>query len=262
MHDQAKEETEAVSVQATDLSPHDLERRRSRHRRLDVQGPSAGPGSLDPGDGNPAADGDTPKLDGSLVNTVIDTLKPRDEFSKPGIYQVTIPKIQLDPTLFKAGHTVDIQAKVTKLDPQGRDSTLWESKPYGERLAVAGKDDLTAGWPHRPFQVEWNTGEQIVVEVFDRKTGLFMEPKKFILAPPDVRASRVSFEDRHISPRAGPKTESARRSAEHHDRLSEPACRRSPTRPRVPPNPGTSQRIGNSDSQSRGDAADSPIIIK
>jgi hypothetical protein len=131
-------------------------------------------------------DGDAPKLDGSLVSTVIDTLKPRDEFSQPGIYQVTIPKIQLDSSLFKMGHTVDIQAKVTKLDPQGRDATLWESKVYGERLAVAGKDDLTAGWPHRPFQVEWKTGDQIVVEVFDRKTGLFMEPKKFVLAPADA----------------------------------------------------------------------------
>ncbi len=132
-----------------------------------------------------AADGNGPKLDGSLVSNVIGKLAPSDQFSQSGIFQVTIPKVQLDPVLFKAGHTVDIQAKVTKLDPRGRDTTLWESKAYGERLSVAGKDDLTAGWPHRPFQVEWNPGDQIVVEVFDRKTGLFMEPKRFILAPAD-----------------------------------------------------------------------------
>ncbi len=132
-----------------------------------------------------AEDGNGPKLDGSLVSNVIEKLAPSDQFSRPGIYQVIIPKVQLDPVLFKAGHTVDIQAKVTKLDPRGRDRTLWESKAYGERLAVAGKDDLTAGWPHRPFQVEWNPGDQIVVEVFDRKTALFMEPKRFVLAPAD-----------------------------------------------------------------------------
>ncbi len=139
-----------------------------------------------------AADGDGPKLDGSLVTNVIEKLASSDQFSQPGIYKVAIAKVQLDPVLFKAGQTVDIQAKVTKLDPRGRDATLWESKAYGERLAVAGKDDLTAGWPHRPFSVEWNPGDQIVVEVFDRKTGLtglFQEPKKFILAPAD-RAAR------------------------------------------------------------------------
>jgi hypothetical protein len=189
-------------------------------------------------------DEDTPKVEGSLVSAVIDTLKPRDEFSKPGIYQVTIPKIQLDPTLFKAGHTVDIQAKVTKLDPQGRDSTLWESKSYGERLAVAGKDDLTAGWPHRPFQVEWNTGEQIVVEVFDRKTGLFMEPKKFILAPPDV------------APREFP-LKTGTFPLEPAQKPNPPADPRNTTI-----EPRQSERIGNAGAPSRGDSSDSPIIIK
>jgi hypothetical protein len=131
------------------------------------------------------ADGKVPKLDGALVTDVIQKLASGDQYSQPGIYQVTIPKVHLDPALFRAGKTVDIQAKVVKLDRSGRDVTLWESKTYGERLAVAGKDDLTAGWPHRPFNIEWNTGDQIVVEVYDRKTLLFMEPKRFVMAPAD-----------------------------------------------------------------------------
>ena len=56
-----------------------------------------------------------------------------------------------------------------KLDARGRDTTLWDAKAYGERLAVVGKDDLTAGWPNRPFQVEWNPGDQFVLEVYDRQ---------------------------------------------------------------------------------------------
>lgn len=207
------------------------------------------------------ADGDTPNPDGSLVTAVIDTLKPRDEFSQPGIYQVTIPKIQLDPTLFKAGHTVDIQAKVSKLDLRGRDSTLWESKAYGERLAVAGKDDLTAGWPHRPFQVEWNTGEQIVVEVFDRKTGLFMEPRKFILAPPDVALREFPLKtgtfplepaekpNPPVDPRNTTIVFQSQRVGDLRQTASAGESRQS-------------QRIGNSGTQSRGDAADGSIIIK
>jgi hypothetical protein len=135
------------------------------------------------------ADGDGAVPDGggsgSLATVVAGLLKAPEEFRKPGTYQVTIPRVQLDPGLFKAGHTVDIQARVLKVDPRGRSTTLWETKPYGERLAVAGKDELSAGWPQRPFQVEWNPGERLLVEVYDRRPGLFVEPKRFHLAPPD-----------------------------------------------------------------------------
>ncbi len=136
--------------------------------------------------GKPAGDDASPG-DGSLLSDALDVLKtkPRDDYRRPGIYHVTIKKVELDRALFKAGHTVDIQARVHKLDARGRDSTLWDSKPYGERLAVVGKDELSAGWPNRSFQVEWQPGEQIVLEVSDRKTGLFAEPKRFILASAD-----------------------------------------------------------------------------
>jgi len=125
----------------------------------------------------------------TLATRVADLLKSPDQFSQPGTYQVTIPKVHLDSQLFKAGHTVDIQARVLKVDPRGRSTTLWETKAYGERLAVAGKDDLVAGWPQRPFQVEWNPGERLTIEVYDRRTGLFLDPKKFILAPSDSEPS-------------------------------------------------------------------------
>ena len=129
------------------------------------------------GEGQDAAD--------AVSATVAKLLKPEEHFSQPGTYQVTIPKVHLDPHLFKMGHTVDIQARVLKVDPRGKATTLWETKPYGERLAVAGKDELSAGWPQRPFQVEWNPGERMTVEVYDRRTGLFLDPKKFVLAPSD-----------------------------------------------------------------------------
>jgi len=134
------------------------------------------------------ADGASPALDGSLVSEAIDALKSHDDFRRPGVYQVTIKKVELDPTLFKAGHTVDIQTKVHKLDARGRDATLWDSRTYGERLAVVGKDELSAGWPNRPFQVEWKPGDQLILEVSDRKTGLFAEPKRFTLVSSDAAA--------------------------------------------------------------------------
>jgi hypothetical protein len=130
---------------------------------------------------------DSPPTDGSsvLATAVADLLKPAEEFRKAGTYQVTIPEVHLDPSLFKAGHTVDIQARVLKVDGGGRSTTLWETRPYGEQLAVAGRDELTAGWPQRPFQVEWNPGERLMVEVYDHRVGLFADPKRFLLGPTD-----------------------------------------------------------------------------
>ena len=73
-------------------------------------------------------DGQSPDTAEAITATVAKLLKPADQFSQPGTYQVTIPKVHLDPHLFKVGHTVDIQARVLKVDPQGRSTTLWETK--------------------------------------------------------------------------------------------------------------------------------------
>jgi hypothetical protein len=134
--------------------------------------------------GNPTL-ASTADRDTSLLTDVVDALKPADDFGQPGTFQVTINAVQLDPSVFKPGHTVDIQAKVCKLGSGGPETTLWESKSYGERLAVVGRDVLTAGWPHRPFQVEWGPGDELVLEVYDAKPGLFNQPQRFTLSPAD-----------------------------------------------------------------------------
>jgi hypothetical protein len=71
---------------------------------------------------------------------------------------------------------------VTRRDVRGQDAIVWESRNYGERLAVVGKDDLNFGWPNRPFQVEWSPGQVVFLEIFDRKNGLFAPPKRFTLS--------------------------------------------------------------------------------
>jgi hypothetical protein len=133
-----------------------------------------------------SADGSGAAADGSLVTEVVDALKPRDNFSQPGLYQVVVSKVDLDQKLFRPGHTVDIQARVQKLDRSGREVTLWDAKAFGSRLAVVGKDELSAGWPDRPFQVEWNPGDQFVLEVYDARMVLFTQPKRFRLTQDDT----------------------------------------------------------------------------
>jgi len=194
--------------------------------------------------GKPAGD-DSRALDGSLVSDAIDALKPKthDDFRRAGIYQVTIKKVELDPTLFKAGRTVDIQARVHKRDARGRDTTLWDSKSYGERLAVVGKDELSAGWPNRPFQVEWTPGEQLVLEVSDCKTGWFAEPKRFTLASSDPAAGEFPLKtgDFPLEPAHMP----------------EP-----PVDPRITHVVLLSQRAGDLGQQSPAEIAERPIVIK
>jgi hypothetical protein len=133
--------------------------------------------------GNAPGDGDDKDPVGEMAEAVVDRLKPAESFSDPGTYQVTIRQVHLDPNLFRAGRTVDIQARVLKPDGHGRSTTLWDTSRYGERLAVAGKDELIAEWDHEPFQIEWSPGEQLTVEVYDGRAGLFAQPRRFVLAP-------------------------------------------------------------------------------
>jgi hypothetical protein len=128
-------------------------------------------------------DGDADDPVGALAREVVDRLKPAESYGEPGTYRVTIRQVHLDPNLFRAGRTVDIQARVLKPDGHGRSATLWDTSRYGERLAVAGKDELVAEWDHEPFQVEWSPGDQLTLEVYDGRAGLFAQPRRFVLAP-------------------------------------------------------------------------------
>lgn len=130
-----------------------------------------------------AADGSD--LKSKLTSVVAGVLQ--DDPRQPGLYKVKITEIQLDPKLFKNGHTVDIQARVLKLDDQGSETVVWESKTYGENLAVAGKDELTAAFVNRPFEIDWSPGDKVVVEVWDRKGILFDRRElKMALSEPGV----------------------------------------------------------------------------
>lgn len=104
--------------------------------------------------------------------------------NQPGIYTVRIDEVRLDPAQFTKGHTVDIQARVRQIDDQGNESTVWESRIFGENLAKVGRDELSARWSNRPFEIDWRSGDQVIVEVWDRRAGLF-SPTRFNMARPD-----------------------------------------------------------------------------
>jgi hypothetical protein len=108
----------------------------------------------------------------------------RDNPRQGGVFKVKITEINLDSKLFHDGRKVDIQARVRKLDDRGGSTTVWESRTFGENLAVAGKDDLNFTFLNRPFEVEWAPGEKVVVEVWDRDGTLF-ERRELKMALPE-----------------------------------------------------------------------------
>lgn len=122
------------------------------------------------------------ELKEKLTSVVADALK-RDDGRKPGVYRVKIAEVRLDPKLFKQGRTVDVQARVRQRDASGRETTVWESRSYGENLGQVGRDDLTATWANRPFEIDWSPGDSVVVEVWDRKAGLFDRKELKMRAP-------------------------------------------------------------------------------
>jgi hypothetical protein len=133
----------------------------------------------------------------------------QDDPCQPGLYKVKITEIQLDPKLFKTGHTVDIQARVVKIDGQEGQTVVWESKTYGENLAVAGKDELTAAFVNRPFEIDWSPGEKVVVEVWDRKGILFDRRElKMALSEPGVFPLASGTHALEVTGRSGPELES------------------------------------------------------
>jgi hypothetical protein len=85
-----------------------------------------------------------------------------------GIFEVKVADVCLDEGLFTIGQTLDIQVRVVKYDARDQSKVVWDSQTFGQRLAVVGRDALTATWADRPFRVAWSPGERMTVEVWDR----------------------------------------------------------------------------------------------
>gem|GEM_PF-1293520 len=187
--------------------------------------------------------------------------------NRPGVYTVRINEVQLDPREFTVGRTVDIQARVRKIDERGNETTVWESKIYGENLAVVGRDELSAQWSNRPFEIDWRNGDQVVVEVWDRKAGLF-SPTSFKMArpAPDAFPLASGAHALEVVSRSRSAAESdlnrivldSRRSGDSAPRLDDAARRSADTRSAS----SRSAPARRGPDLSDADFADRPIIIR
>lgn len=97
-----------------------------------------------------------------LVETKLDS-------KRPGVFEVSIDELSLDPAAFKPGQKIDIQARVRSTNSEGIERIVWDSADLGSQRAVVGRDELTASWANRPFQLDWAPGESVVVEVYGKQ---------------------------------------------------------------------------------------------
>ena len=74
-----------------------------------------------------------------------------------------------DAAIVREGHHVDLQVRVSKKLTSGQVQSVWDSRYAGERIALVGREPVTATWSDKPFQVTWQTGEEFSIEVWDRK---------------------------------------------------------------------------------------------
>ena len=118
---------------------------------------------------------------------------------KPGVYKVKITEVKLDPKLFTAGRTVDIQARVRKIDGEGKETTVWESKALRReaRRRRQGRPASPTGRGGRSRSTG-RPATKVVVEVWDRKGGFF-GPEGVQDGPPRARRLPAGLRDPRAS---------------------------------------------------------------
>ena len=89
--------------------------------------------------------------------------------NKDGVYTVKIEKLVLDPQEFDKGETVDVQVIIKHTNKEGKTVTAWDSSDLGENLREVGEDPLSITFSETPFEITWQSGDQITVEIWDYK---------------------------------------------------------------------------------------------
>ena len=127
-----------------------------------------------------------PSEERPITNKIVGVVKGvlnRDDPRDPGVFEVRISKVTMDPSLFRQGRTIDLQARVRRINTEGEETQVWDSRSFGENLAVVGRDEVSADFSNRPFEMEWTPTDRVLVEVWDRKSGLF-DRRELRMTPP------------------------------------------------------------------------------
>ena len=94
-----------------------------------------------------------------------------------GVFEVRITEVRFADEEFKPGEELDLQVKIYRLDAEGKPvkpAVLDTTDPkLGERLGEAGSKERppVARWPDNPFKIDWKTGDEFLIEIWDLQGG-------------------------------------------------------------------------------------------
>lgn len=109
-------------------------------------------------------------LGGTPASPLLAILPQKDSFTTAGTFEVTIAKVSIDPAELRSGRHIDMQLKLSKKQFSGQQTLLWDSRFAGDRNITVGREPVTASWSDKPFLVQWQPGEDFVIEVWDRNS--------------------------------------------------------------------------------------------
>jgi len=87
--------------------------------------------------------------------------------NKNGVYTVKIEKVVLDPQEFEQGQTVDVQVIIKRTNAEGDTEEVWDSSDLGDNLREVGEHPLSVTFSETPFEITWQSGDQLTVEVWN-----------------------------------------------------------------------------------------------
>ena len=87
--------------------------------------------------------------------------------NKDGVYTVKIDQLVLDEQEFDTDENLDIQILIKRVNKEGKEETVWDSRRHGENRRKVGTDTLNFTFSATPFEFAWQSGDQLTVEVWD-----------------------------------------------------------------------------------------------
>lgn len=109
-----------------------------------------------------------------------DALLRRVNYTSPGRFEVVVKEVELPAGAFSTGSTLELELRVLRYDPQGRETIVWDTSGLPRRSIVVGPGAVVASWEKYPFRLTWSPGDKLAFEVWNRRG---LRPAKLFVLP-------------------------------------------------------------------------------
>ena len=142
--------------------------------------------------------------DGTLVKAIVQEVgtaaKKAREFETEGTFLVNLKEVSLDPNVVANDKTPELRAVVVRFGSDAQRQVVWQSKNATVRPGGDASGSLVASFDEPAFEIPWQPGDRLVVEIWTRKLlrGVKLveradaSQEKFPLAPGEYPLKRVA----------------------------------------------------------------------